>query len=73
VRLHRASVYSFISLIVFSIKHFVSRTNCTTFEECWDEALAYRSSELIEQLFSISSLSVHVDTYQRQHFSEVCF
>ncbi|CAF4502934.1 unnamed protein product, partial [Rotaria magnacalcarata] len=46
-------------------------TNCTNNEECWREALAYRSSELIEQLFSFSSLVVHVDTFQREHSSEL--
>jgi hypothetical protein len=54
------------------IKNFYLRTNCTVAEECWQEALAYRSSELIEQLFSFSSLSVYVDTYQRHHTNEVC-
>ncbi|CAF2863916.1 unnamed protein product [Rotaria sp. Silwood2] len=47
------------------------KTNCTTIEECWREALAYRSSELIEQLFSFSSLSVYVDTFQRHHSNEL--
>ncbi|CAF0776170.1 unnamed protein product [Rotaria sordida] len=47
------------------------KTNCTTIEECWHEALAYRSSELIEQLFSFSSLSVHIDTFQRHHPGEL--
>ncbi|CAF3346864.1 unnamed protein product [Rotaria socialis] len=47
------------------------KTNCTNNEECWREALAYRSSELIKQLFSFSSLAVHVDTFQREHSSEL--
>ncbi len=54
------------------LKTFYLRTNCTVAEECWHKALAYRSSELIEQLFSFSSLSIHVDTYQRHHTNEVC-
>jgi len=54
------------------LKTFYLRTNCTVAEKCWHEALAYRSSELIEQLFSFSSLSIHVDTYQRHHTNEVC-
>ncbi len=41
-------------------------------DKCWHEALIYRSSELIQQLFSFSSLSVHVDAYQRHHPNEVC-
>jgi hypothetical protein len=58
----------FFSLV---IQNICLRSNCTTDEACWRDALAYRSSELIEQLFSFSSLSVHVDTYQRHHSSEV--
>ncbi len=58
----------FVSLV---IQNICLRSDCTTNEECWHDALAYRSSELIEQLFSFSSLSVHVDTYQRHHSSEV--
>ncbi|CAF0903369.1 unnamed protein product [Rotaria sp. Silwood1] len=47
------------------------RTNCTTSEECWREALVYRSSELIERLFSFSSLSLYIDTFQRRHSHEL--
>jgi hypothetical protein len=54
------------------IKNVCLRTNCTTSEECWKESLAYRSSELIEQLFSFSSLSVYVARYQQLHPNEVC-
>jgi len=50
---------------------FFLRTNCTTNEECWRKSLAYHSSELIEQIFSFSSLAVHVDNYQRSHSNEV--
>ena len=52
------------------------RTNCsinnTRDEKCWHDALNYRSFELIERLFSFSSLSVYVNAYQRYHPDEVC-
>jgi hypothetical protein len=51
---------------------FIFRTNCTMDDKCWHEALVYRSSELIQQLFSFSSLSVHIDAFQKHHPSEVC-
>ncbi|CAF1357496.1 unnamed protein product [Adineta steineri] len=63
-------------IIVFNISQYKfeslpCRTNCsnngTIDNECWREALAYRSSELIKQMFSFASLSVHVDTFQRYH------
>ncbi len=65
-------IYIFHSLNSSSIENFLSRTNCTTNEECWQDALTYRSAELIEQLFSFSSLSVYIDTYQQHHSHEVC-
>jgi hypothetical protein len=61
--------FSFIFIILV-------RTNCsnngTINDQCWRDALAYRSSEFIGRLFSFSSLSVYVDAYQRYHPSEVC-
>jgi hypothetical protein len=54
----------------------IYRTNCskngTIDDKCWHDALVYRSSELIERIFSFSSLSVYVDAYQRHHSGEVC-
>ncbi len=54
----------------------IFRTNCskngTIDDQCWHDALVYRSSELIERIFSFSSLSVYVDAYQRHHPNEVC-
>ena len=53
------------------------RTNCSTNgtsvdESCWRAALTYRTSELVAQLFSFSSLSVHVDTFRKDHEHQVC-
>lgn len=54
----------------------IFRTNCskngTVNDECWRDALIYRSSELVERLFSFASLSVYVDSFQRSHPDEVC-
>jgi hypothetical protein len=60
------------SLILISI----FRTNCsnngTIDNQCWREALKYRSSDLINQLFSFSSLSIYIDTFQQHHPKKVC-
>ncbi len=64
--------YDFISFNSSFIENFLSRTNCTTNEECWQDALTYRSAELIEQIFSFSSLSVYIATFQQRHSDEVC-
>ncbi|CAF3407867.1 unnamed protein product [Rotaria sp. Silwood1] len=66
----------FYLLILFNVSQYQCetascRTNCTTSEECWREALVYRSSELIERLFSFSSLSLYIDTFQRRHSHEL--
>lgn len=54
----------------------IHRTNCsvngTSDNDCWRQSLAYRSADLVQRLFSFSSLAVHVDTYQRKHPREVC-
>ncbi|CAF2635991.1 unnamed protein product [Rotaria sp. Silwood2] len=53
----------------------IHRTNCsyngTIDDECWRQALLYRSSELIQRIFSFSSLSVYVNRYQRTHSKEL--
>ncbi|CAF1564391.1 unnamed protein product [Adineta ricciae] len=67
----------FYSLLIFLLRisqyQFQSlscRTNCSD-DQCWREALTYRSSELVEQLFSFGSLTVHVDTFLRKHPDEL--
>jgi hypothetical protein len=51
------------------------RTNCsnngTADEQCWREALTYRSSELVDQLFSFGSLSVYVNSFKYHHENEI--
>ena len=57
---------------LFDFSRFLfSRTNCSTDEQCWQDALAYHSAELVEQLFSFSSLAVHMEKFQQSHSSEV--
>jgi hypothetical protein len=63
---------SILQVFIYFNSNILLRTNCTTNEECWRDALAYRSWELIEEFVSFSSLSVHVDAFQREHPSEVC-
>ena len=46
--------------------------NGTTDDQCWRDALNYRSSELVERLFSFASLSVYVELFREYHPSEVC-
>ncbi len=58
------------------ISMVICRTNCsnngTADEQCWREALTYRSSELVDQLFSFGSLSVYVNSFKYYHENEVC-
>lgn len=57
---------------LYEIHVVIFRTNCSTDHQCWQDALTYHSSELVHQLFSFGSLAVYVDTFQRNHESEVC-
>ena len=47
------------------------RTSCSADSACWRTALAYRSSQLVEQLFSFSSLAVRLRTVQEDHSDQV--
>ncbi|CAM2718632.1 unnamed protein product [Rotaria socialis] len=65
----------FLSISKYQCEYASCRTNCSTNgtfdDECWRQALTYQSAELVERLFSFSSLSVHVDTFQRKHSSQL--
>ena len=63
-------MYSFSSRL-YHIRLVIFRTNCSTDHQCWLDALTYHSSELAHQIFSFGSLAVYVDTFQRNHESEV--
>jgi hypothetical protein len=58
------------------ISMVISRTNCssngTMDDQCWREALIYRSSELVDRLFSFGSLSIYVNSFKHYHENEVC-
>ncbi|UJR22286.1 hypothetical protein I4U23_025344 [Adineta vaga] len=64
----------FLNISQYQFQSLSCRTNCTqdgiVDDQCWREALMYRSSELVEQLFSFGSLTVHVDTFRREHPNE---
>ncbi|CAF2031588.1 unnamed protein product [Rotaria magnacalcarata] len=65
----------FLFISKYQCEYASCRTNCSTngkFDsECWRQALTYQSAELVERLFSFSSLSVHVDAFQRHHSSQL--
>lgn len=46
--------------------------NGTIDDQCWRDALIYRSSEIVERLFSFASLSVYVEAFRGYHPNEVC-
>ncbi|CAF1290126.1 unnamed protein product [Rotaria sordida] len=66
----------FLHISKYCCEYSSCRTNCShngtdDDNECWRQALVYRSSELIQRVFSFSSLSVYVDTFQRHHSKEL--
>ncbi|CAF3666983.1 unnamed protein product [Rotaria sp. Silwood1] len=70
-------IYLIILLYIskYCCEYLSCRTNCsyngTIDNECWRQALNYRSSELIQRIFSFSSLSVYIDSFQRNHSKEL--
>jgi len=53
---------SVISMVI------IFRTNCSiNDEQCWQQALIYRSAELVDRLFQFSSLSVYLNSFQSFH------
>lgn len=66
-------IFLIVILNIFKIQcqQVSCKTNCsingTNDEQCWQQALIYRSSELIERLFQYSSLSVYLNSYKQFH------
>ncbi|CAF0770180.1 unnamed protein product [Adineta ricciae] len=70
MKLFYALLIFLLNISQYQFQSLPCRTNCSD-DQCWREALTYRSSELVEQLFSFGSLTIHVDTFLREHPDEL--